>query len=192
MTNEKKRKLLRALKGDQEMPIEIFPDPPNTTFKLNDLQFVIENLPFEIDEDELKNHFEKFGEIADIEIDWKRRALITFLNFHQNPPGRFHRIHGILVFLGNHKSKKEPSSTVVITGGIDSVNGGKLRQYLNYFGKIVDFRRPVDRRTHRLSQMVFVKFDEAVSAQKLLRFKQHHLGDGQRKVSLEIFEFAEL
>jgi RNA recognition motif-containing protein len=201
MANEDKRKLLRALKGrEEDPPKETFPDPPNSNFKLQDLQFVVEDLDCEIDEDDLKNHFEKFGKVADIEIGWirragktrQRKALITFLNFHHEFPGRFQRIRDSIIFLGIHKSKREPSSTVVVTGVIEGVNSGTLRQYLSYFGEIVDFRRPVNRTTHRLSQTAFVKFDEPESAQKLLRFNQHQLRDGQRKVPIEVFEFPEL
>lgn len=184
--NATKKKVMESLKeGNSGEEV----DPSLTKFpcKLNDLRYFIENLDPILKEDDLIDYFETFGEIIDLEITSKMTAKIVFTHFFNERPRKDHEIQGIEVKLENaYNYGTEPSSTVFITGDIENVTGDSLRQYLRYFGTMVDFRRSV-----RLSRCIFVKFEKPESAKRLLNSQQHSFKSDGKKVEFQVFEVDE-
>ena len=166
---------------------EVEPSSAKFPCKLNDLRFFIEKLNPKLREDDLIEYFETFGEIIDLEITSKMTANIVFTHFFNERPRKDHKIQGIEIKLENaYSCSTGPSSTVFITGNVGNVTGDSLRQYLRYFGTMIDFRRSV-----RLSQCIFVKFEKPESAKRLLNSQRHSFKSDGKKVDFQVFEVDE-
>lgn len=137
--------------------------------------------------------FEKFGEIIDLRID-TNKAFITFSYFYDTRPEKDHEIQGTPVILEpvfSQEASTSSSSTVAIIGDIEKLSGDSLRNYLDLFGTITDFRRTVNRKTHKMSRCIFVKFDKPKEVDNLLSMKQHRIKNRVEKFDFEVIRIDE-
>lgn len=188
MNNYKKGKMLKALNEGSFCEEQL--SPPTFACKLNDLRFFIENVDPRINEDNLLDYFEVFGEVIDVGIDQTdRKAFITFLYFCDKRPGKNHNIQDIPITL--ESVYKTPdilrTSTIMVTGDIESISGDNFRKLFTNVGVFVDFRRTVNRKTKKPSQFVFIKFKDHFSINSCV-YLRHKIGN----ISLEIFAYDEI
>lgn len=186
----KKKQVLKSLASDEKRTQPIIAvdsiDLPVFPCKLNDLRFNIRGISLKISESDLKEYFDTFGEVIDVFIDQEleeensdekpRTAHICFSHFDDNWPEKNHVICDTEVTLENvFDAIQKPTSTIVITGNIQELSGKAVNKYLYSFGEIIDYRRTVNWKTHKLSRFVFVKFQNAADVDKVLEVKDHSI-----------------
>lgn len=160
--------------------------------KLNDLRLKIEQLDPRISEDDLKEHFDTFGEVIDVYIEKSEissSGFITFSYFFEERPGRQQVLKNIPMTVEHVSSidNKGVNQTIVITGGADvsELSGNDFRKYFSCIGEITDFRRTVNHKTNKLSRFVFIEFDSPRDVEKVLVKRNHKISN----VDVSVFNY---
>jgi len=153
-------------------------------------------LSWETTVDDLREHFEKFGEIADCRLNTdpatgrsKGFGFVTFMESEtvDKVLGESHVLQGRTVEPQRAKARaaggssygggrdQEPIKKLFVSGIDEELQESDIRDYFSSFGKVQDLHLPIDRASGQRRNFCFIEFETETDANNALNAGSHNI-----------------
>lgn len=138
----------------------------------------VSNYKDKVDEEALKMHFQKFGEISDIfqptdsNGNFRGFAYITFKKIYKQPWEDKHVINGCELYIDRDAfpaMSKERSPALMVSGTLQNVPNYTLQKHFSQYGLIIDIFRKFDSQNKRFMRYAFILYASCDSVEKAMQ-----------------------
>ncbi|NP_001155365.1 heterogeneous nuclear ribonucleoprotein A/B S homeolog isoform X1 [Xenopus laevis] len=182
---------INASKGEEEAGCVAEISSPLT----EGVKMFVGGLSWDTSKKDLKDYFEKFGEVSDctIKMDpntgrsrgfgfilFKDAASVDKVLEHKE-----HRLDGRLIDPKKAMAmKKEPIKKIFVGGLNPEAGEDKIREYFETFGEIEAVELPMDPKTNKRRGFVFITFKEEEPVKKILEKKFHNVSGSKCEIKI--------
>jgi RNA recognition motif-containing protein len=153
--------------------------------KNEDRKIFVGGIDYTVQDEELKQHFSKFGEVVSANVKFDRTsgrsrgfAFVEFAKVEDCQRALQNRDQQIKNKTVEIKAAKSHEKKKVFIGGIPSdLTEEELRNHFNQYGKVEEIEWPTDKNTKQHRNFAFIIFEDESSADAASQLQKHTIHD---------------